>query len=80
MLVMDFVRPANSTGIPIIGIAEHFKALVNKNIMYHKIGDSIGQYAEAQRPTIPERSGAAQSATYQAWAPQDWSQRDGHDY
>ena len=54
MLVVHFVRPTDASGIPVIGISEHLKALVDKDVVYRKISDTIGQNTKAQGPAIPE--------------------------
>jgi hypothetical protein len=51
---MDFVRPAYTSGIPVIGVSEHLEALVDKDIVYQEIGDPIGQDAQTYGPALPE--------------------------
>ncbi|BDW91438.1 hypothetical protein MACH07_02700 [Flagellimonas marinaquae] len=60
MLVVNFVRSANTSRIPIIGVSKYFEALVYKNIVDHKISDAIGKYSKTQWPAVPERRIAAQ--------------------
>ena len=52
--MMNFVGTTNASRIPVIGVAEHFKSLVDKNIMNHKIGHTIGENTQAYRQTSPK--------------------------
>jgi hypothetical protein len=54
MFVVDFVGPSDPTCIPVVSIAEHFKALMNKNIMNEKIGQSISKNAKSNREASPK--------------------------
>jgi hypothetical protein len=54
MFVVDLVRSANPTGIPVVGVAEHLKALMDKDIVYHKVSHSIGKDPEAYRQASPK--------------------------
>jgi hypothetical protein len=54
VFVVYFMGPSDSSGIPVIGIPEHLKTLVDKDIMYQKIRDPVGKYAQAYRPALPE--------------------------
>jgi hypothetical protein len=54
VLVVDFVCPADAPGIPVIGVSEDFKSLVDKDIMHQEIGDSICQDPQANGPSLPE--------------------------
>src|SRR5690606_921389 len=53
MFVVYFMCSSNAFCIPVICISEYFKALVYKNIVYHKIGNSINKNTNAYRQTIP---------------------------
>lgn len=53
---MDFMGPANPPRIPIVRIAEHFEALVDKNIVYQEVGSTVNQDAQPDRETVPEFS------------------------
>jgi hypothetical protein len=60
MFVVHFMGTAHTTGIPIVGISKEFKSLVDKNIVHQKIGDTVGQYAKSQWPSVPKPSVVAQ--------------------
>ena len=49
MFVVHFVRTPYRFSVPAFCLTENFKALVNKNIMYHKVGKTVGKYPEANR-------------------------------
>jgi len=53
---MDFMGSPHTTRIPIVGFAKHFEALVDKNIMNHKIGDTVRQNTETDGPSLPKSS------------------------
>jgi hypothetical protein len=57
MLVVDFVSPSDPPGIPVVGIPEDLKPLVDKNVMHQKVGDPIGQDPESYGVALPEGSG-----------------------
>lgn len=52
--MMDFMRSSHSTGVPVVCISEKFEALVYKNVVHHKIGDSITQNTKTDRKTLPK--------------------------
>jgi hypothetical protein len=54
VFVVYFMRPSNTSGVGVIYVSEPFKALVNKNVVHHKIGDSVGENAESDRKADPE--------------------------
>jgi RNase P protein component len=47
MLVMHFVRPSYCPKINIIAVSKNFKSLMNKNVMDHKIRQSIKSNSHA---------------------------------
>jgi hypothetical protein len=51
---MDFVGASYTTCIPIIGVAENFESLVYEDVMYKKVGDTIGQNSKTKRVSIPK--------------------------
>ena len=54
MFVMNFVRTSQPFCVPIIGVSKKFEALVNKNIMHHKIGSAIGHNSQAYGKSCPK--------------------------
>jgi hypothetical protein len=53
MLVMHFVCSSDSSQIPVIAVAENFKALMNKDIMYQKVTQSVyGNSNSNKKPNI----------------------------
>lgn len=52
--MMDLVRSTNSSSIPVVGIPEHLKPLMDKDIMDHKIGHPISEDTQADRQASPE--------------------------
>ena len=49
MFMMDFVRSSNAFCIPIVRIAKKLEALVDKDVMYHKIGNTISENTKSNR-------------------------------
>ena len=47
MFMVDLVSSSDSLGVAVVSIPENLKTLVDKNIVYRKIGDSVCQYAQA---------------------------------
>jgi hypothetical protein len=54
MFMMDFVRASDSSCIPIVCIPEHFKTLVNENIVHKKIGQPVCKNPKANRQAGPK--------------------------
>jgi hypothetical protein len=54
MLMVNFMGTTNATSIPIIGVAKHFKSLMDEYIMDHKIGHTIGKNTKANRQASPK--------------------------
>jgi hypothetical protein len=54
VFVVDFVCPPDAPGIPVIGIPEHFKTLVDKDVMHQEIGNPVGKDSQADGPALPE--------------------------
>tara|TARA_R100000306_G_C4296970_1_gene103080 strand:+ start:228 stop:515 length:288 start_codon:yes stop_codon:yes gene_type:complete len=54
MFVVYFVRTPDTTGVPVIGVSEHFKTLVYKNIVHKKVGNPIGKNAQTDRQPCPK--------------------------
>jgi hypothetical protein len=54
VFVVYFMRPSNTSGVGVVYVSEPFKALVNKDVVHHKIGDSVGENAESDRKANPE--------------------------
>ena len=53
MFVMHFVGSPDPFGIPIVRFSEHFKALVDKNIVYYKVGGSVSHDSKTYGKTCP---------------------------
>jgi hypothetical protein len=54
MFVMHFVRPSNPSSVPIISISKQFESLVNKNIMYQKIGQAVQENTQCDWESRPK--------------------------
>jgi hypothetical protein len=54
VLVVDFMCPSDAPGVPVIGVPEDFKALVDKDVVHQEIGDPIRQDPQANGPTLPK--------------------------
>jgi hypothetical protein len=54
VFVVDFMRSSHSFSVARICIAKPFKALVDEYIMYHKVGKTIGEYAQSNRQARPK--------------------------
>ena len=48
------MRSSDSTCIPIISISEHFETLMDKNVMYKKIGQSVSENPQADGQSGPK--------------------------
>ncbi len=53
--MVHFMGPANPAGVPIIGVPKNFEPLVDKDIMYQKIGNTVGQNSKSEWPPVPKR-------------------------
>ena len=51
---MYFMSPPDAARIPVIGIPEHLKTLVYKDVVYQKIRDSVGKYPQTYGPSLPK--------------------------
>jgi hypothetical protein len=51
MLVMHFMCSSDSSQIPVIAVAENFKALMNKDIMYQKVTQSVNGNSNPYKKT-----------------------------
>jgi hypothetical protein len=54
VFVVDFVRPPNAPGIPVVGISKYFEALMDKDIVHQEIRDSVRQDPQTDGPALPE--------------------------
>jgi hypothetical protein len=54
VFVVDFVSAPYAPGIPVIRIPEKLKPLMDKNIVNHKISNSISQDTETNWVPLPE--------------------------
>ncbi len=48
------MRPANSPGIPVIGVSEHFEALVDEYIVHKKIGQTVCKNPQTNGKSRPK--------------------------
>ena len=53
VLMVHLVRPTDSTEVHVVGLAQPFEPLMNKNIVHQKIGESV--YGNTQPNKEQER-------------------------
>lgn len=47
VLVMHFMRPTDGTRVPVVNIAQNFESLVDKDIVYYEIRESVAEDSDA---------------------------------